>query len=117
MFTMAYLYEYSGSYFWNVINTEDKYEEVLKKVNKPGNLMYYRYSPEESPNWDVGQDAFNIMNEEFVNMVENQEYDEEMCDEDETFWDSFEFDIFIKWSEVFNLISGNYLSLLECGIN
>ena len=32
MFTMAYLHEYSESYFWNVINTEDKYEEVLKKL-------------------------------------------------------------------------------------
>lgn len=93
MFTLAYLYEYDNSYFWNVISTEEQYEKLAKEA-KENILMYYRYSPEESPYWDTGKEAFYDMNEEFVNMVENQEYDKENYDEDETFWDTFEFDDF-----------------------
>lgn len=93
MFTLAYLYEYDNSYFWNVISTEEQYDKLAKEA-KENILMYYRYSPEESPYWDTGKEAFYDMNEEFVNMVENQEYDKENYDEDETFWDTFEFDDF-----------------------
>ncbi|WP_293983259.1 DUF4303 domain-containing protein [uncultured Clostridium sp.] len=92
MFTLAYLYQYDNSYFWSVISTEDKYKELIK--DKESNLMYYRYSPEESPNWEAGCIAFDEMNNAFVEMVEKQEFDEERCDEDDKFWDSFEFDNF-----------------------
>lgn len=92
MFFLSYLYQYDNSYFWSVVNTEKSYKELIK--DKEEHLMYYRYSPEESPNWEAGFEAFEIMNKEFVKIVEKQDYDKDRCDEDETFWDSFEFDDF-----------------------
>lgn len=92
MLFLSYLYQFDNSYFWSVVNTEKSYKELIKDKDKY--LMYYRYSPEESPNWEAGSEAFEIMNKEFVNIVKKQDYDKDRCDEDETFWDSFEFDDF-----------------------
>ncbi|AQR95947.1 MULTISPECIES: DUF4303 domain-containing protein [Clostridium] len=94
MFSLAYAYEFEDSYFWTIVSTEKEYDENLKKYSEKkahSQLMYYKYCPEESCHWDVGKNAFDILNEYYISMVEKQEYDDE-----DSFWSSDEFEDFYE---------------------
>ena len=94
MLSLAYANEFEDSYFWTIVNTQEEYEKKLKKHyhnSSHNQLMYYKYCPEESSHWDMGEYAFELLNEQFINIAESQEYDSE---EDEVFWEISAFDDF-----------------------
>ena len=94
MLSLAYAYEYEDSYFWTIVSTEKEYEKNFKEYSEEephSQLMYYKYCPEESCHWDVGKSAFDIINKDFISMVDKQE-----CDGEDSFWSTDEFDDFYK---------------------
>ncbi|WP_291579463.1 DUF4303 domain-containing protein [Clostridium sp. UBA6640] len=94
MFSLAYANQFEDSYFWTIVNTEEEYEKNLKKYSEKesrSRLMYYKYCSEESCHWDVGKSAFDILNEDYISMVERQEYDNE-----DSFWSTDEFEDFYE---------------------
>lgn len=95
MLSLAYAYQFEDSYFWTIVSTEKEYEKNLKEYSEEepySQLMYYKYCPEESCHWDVGKSAFDILNEEYISMVNKQEYD----GDDDSFCSTDEFNYFYK---------------------
>lgn len=94
MLSLAYAYEFEDSYFWTIVSTEKEYEKNLKEYSEEeshSQLMYYKYCPEESCHWDVGKSAFDILNKDYISMVDKQEYDD-----GDSFWSTDEFEDFYK---------------------
>lgn len=94
MISLAYAYGFEDSYFWIIVSTEEEYEKNLKKTEEKlshSDEMYYRYCCEESCHWNMGESAFEMLNKDFNEIVESQEYDDSI---EESFWDSPEFDDF-----------------------
>lgn len=60
--TLAFLNEGENSYFWTVLHTEEGYEDY-KEQHKAADDQY-RYFVEEHGEWDIAQDAFDLMNAE-----------------------------------------------------
>ena len=60
-FTLAFLYEGENSYFWTVLHTEEEYQAY--KEQRKGYDDQYRYIVEEHGEWDIAEDAFDVMNE------------------------------------------------------